>query len=212
MALLELTLALDPPDLPERVDDLIREVDLRDEAFFEAGLGKKFSRYVPSDPVVFHSALARLKKEKLLRGSRFCEWGCGFGAAASIAALDGFEAYGIELVPELADRAAQLAEDFGLTVEILNISYFPEGFDSFEGVGQRCLMVPDRPRDPDAFFPHPEYDGLDPSEVDLFYVFPWPGEEKMMMDLFEAVSTEGAILLMYLGDGEMAAYLKDEDE
>ena len=32
-----------------------------------------------------------------------------------------------------------------------------------------------------------------------------------MMDLFEAIATEGAILLIYMGDGEIAAYLKDQD-
>ncbi|MBB5353198.1 hypothetical protein HNR46_003452 [Haloferula luteola] len=211
MALLELSLNLSSAPLPDPVYDLIREADRRDAAFFEAGLGRKFSRYVPSDPTVVHASIASLKEQKLLRGFRFCEWGCGFGVAASIAAWHGFESYGIELVTELADLATQLAEDFDLKVEILNISYFPEGFDSFEGVGQRCLVAPDRPLDPDAWMPHPEYEGLDPSEVDLFYVFPWPGEEKMMMDLFEAVATEGAILLMYLGDGEMGAYLKDMD-
>lgn len=211
MALQELTLKIDPSVLPERVSLLLDEADKRDAAFFEAGLGRKYSRYVPSDPTVAHAAIAFLQEENLLRGNRFCEWGCGFGVAASIAAMLGFESYGIEFVPELADLAEELASDFGLDVEILNISYLPEGFDDCEGVGGKDLVLPDLPADPDAFVPHPEYDGLDPSEVDLFYVFPWPGEERLMMDLFEAVATEGAILLIYMGDGEIGAYLKDGD-
>ena len=55
----------------------------------------------------------------------------------------------------------------------------------------------------------PEYDGLDPAEVDLFFVYPWPGQEQMMMDLFTAVSDEGAILLMYMGEGEIEAFIRD---
>jgi hypothetical protein len=212
MALQELFLTLDPSILPERVADLIDEADRRDAAFFEAGLGKKYSRYVPSDPTVVHAAIAHLRERKLLRGNRFCEWGCGFGVAASIAAMLGFESYGIELAPEIADLAAQLAGDFGLDVEILNLNYLPEGYDDCEGIGGKDLVAPDPPTDPDAFVPHPQYDGLDPSEVDLFYVFPWPGEEKLMMDLFEAVSTEGTILLIYLGNGEIGAYLNLGDE
>lgn len=210
MALQELTLTLDPSTMPEEVSDLIDEADKRDAAFFEAGLGKKYSRYVPSDPTVAHAAIAYLREKRMLRGNCFCEWGCGFGVAASIAAILGFESYGIEFVPEIADLAAKLADDFELEVEILNISYLPEGYDDCEGIGGKDLVAPDPPTDPDAFVPHPQYDGLDPSEVDLFYVFPWPGEEKLMMDLFEAVSTEGAVLLVYMGDGEIAAYLNGE--
>ncbi|GAA5482648.1 hypothetical protein [Haloferula sargassicola] len=205
MALLELTLRPErTTEVPDEVAAYLDEADRREAAFFEQGLGKKFSRYVPSDPVAFLAALVYLRKEKLLRGSRFCEWGCGFGFAASLAAMEGFESYGIEFVPELAELAEQLAADFGLEVTILNTDYLPDGFDDCEGVGGKILVCPNPMSDP------PEYDGLDPAEVDLFYVFPWPGEERLMMDLFEAVATEGAILLMYLGDGELAAYLKDE--
>jgi len=207
MPLQELTLRLDPSTMPERVAELIQEADRRDAAFFAAGLGRKYSRYVPSDPAVVHAAIAHLRERKLLRGNRFCEWGCGFGVAASIASLLGFESYGIELASEIAELAAQLAGDFGLDVEILNISYLPEGFDDCEGIGGKDLVVPDPPADPDILVPPPQYEGLDPGEVDLFYVFPWPGEEELMMDLFKAVSTEGAILMIYLGDGEIGAFL-----
>ncbi|MEM1084610.1 MAG: hypothetical protein AAGI48_10910 [Verrucomicrobiota bacterium] len=211
MPLQEITLDLDPSDLPERISDLIDEADKRDADFYAAGLGKKYSRYVPSDPTVAHAAIAYLSRMKFLRGNRFCEWGCGFGVAASIAAMLGFESYGIEFVPELAELASQLAVDFDLKVTILNIDYLPEGFDDCQGVGGKDLVVPSGFHARDGSVPHPEYDGLDPSEVDLFYVFPWPGEEKLMMDLFEAVATEGSILLIYMGDGEIGAFLKDED-
>ena len=58
----------------------------------------------------------------------------------------------------------------------------------------------------------PVYDGLDPDEVDLFFVYPWPGQEELMMDLFKAVSSEGAILLIYNADGEPTAYRRGIDD
>jgi hypothetical protein len=56
------------------------------------------------------------------------------------------------------------------------------------------------------------YDDLDPGDVDLFFVYPWPGQEEMMMDLFSAVASHGSVLLIYLGDGEIEAYTLDETD
>ena len=52
----------------------------------------------------------------------------------------------------------------------------------------------------------PLYDGLDPGEVDLFFVYPWPGQEEFMMDLFDEVASEDAILLIYQADGETTVH------
>ena len=51
-------------------------------------------------------------------------------------------------------------------------------------------------------------------EIDLFYVYPWPGEQELMHALFETVAAEGAILVAYYGDKDIAAYRKvsGEDE
>ena len=56
----------------------------------------------------------------------------------------------------------------------------------------------------------PVYDGMPYStdEIDLFFVYPWPGEQEFMQQLFEAVAGEGAILLTNLEDGEISAHQK----
>ncbi len=43
-------------------------------------------------------------------------------------------------------------------------------------------------------------------EVDLFFVYPWPGQEEFMMDLFDEVASEDAILLIYQADGETTVH------
>lgn len=203
-----LTLNLKSP-LPETVAALIEEANRRAETFYEAGLGLRYPKYIPSDPKVVHAAITCLQQEGHLRGDVFCEWGCGFAIAAGIASLLGMTAYGIEIEDELFERASQLMEDLEIPVEILQTDYLPDGFDESEGVGGKDLILPQSTTPRGGVVSPPEYDGLDPDEVDLFFVYPWPGQEQMMMDLFTAVSDEGAILLMYMGEGEIEAFLRE---
>lgn len=204
---LPLTLSTESP--PEAVARLIAEADRRVDDFFADGLGRRYPRYLPSDPAKVHAALASLLRGGALRGEVFCEWGCGFGVATGIAALLGFDAVGIEIETELARRATSLLEDLDIPAEILPISYLPDGFEVGEGVGGADLIPPLATTAPGQALVSPLYDGLDPAEVDLFFVYPWPGQEQLMMDLFEAVATDGAVLLMYLADGDVEAYLID---
>jgi hypothetical protein len=209
----ELTLSLDCGELPPDVAKLLAEADRRCDEFFAAGLGRRFSRYLPSDPIIVYAAMAGLRSGGRLRGDVFCEWGCGFGVATCVASLIGFEAYGIEIEPELADRATCLAEDFEIPVEILNTSYLPEGYEQCDGIGGADLLIPEATTTiGSAPVGPPSYAGLDPDEVDLFFVYPWPGQEQLMMSLFTALASEGAVLLIYLGDREITAYLHTGEE
>lgn len=212
MALQEISLSKEVGALPEEVDAWIDEADKRAGAFYEAGLGLRYPKYVPSDPTVVHGAIACLIREKRLRGKTFCEWGSGFGVATGIASLLGLKAYGIEIEDELVERSVTLAEDLRVEVKILQTNYLPEGFAESEGLGGKDLISPEDRTTRGGVIEPPEYDGLDPEEVDLFFVYPWPGQEEMMMDLFSAVASHGAILLIYLGEGEIVAYLRDESE
>lgn len=200
-------LRLKPDDVPGKVADLIAEADRRCDDFFAAGLGRRYPRYIPSDPAIVHAAMACLKESGDLDGNVFCEWGCGFAVATCMAALIGYEAYGIEIEPELADLADELAADLDIPARILCTSYLPEGYEECDGVGGKDLLPPEATtsgsRGPDTT---PSYEGLDPTEVDVFFVYPWPGQEELMMDLFEITSSEDAILLIYLGDREITAY------
>ena len=212
MSLQEIDLRLAPAGLPDDIAGLIGEAEVRRERFYAAGLGLRYPRYVASDPAVFLAALHYLEEAGHLRGKVFCEWGSGFGIATCIAALCGFEAYGIEIEEELSELSTALARDLGIAVEILNISYLPDGYDESEGHGGKDLIVPEFVNTRGGSLPPPTYDGLDPGEVDLFYVYPWPGQERMMMDLFTSIASPGAVLLIYNGEGDISAFLYDEDE
>ena len=212
MSLQEISLKLDLDAMPESVSNLIEEADRRMDKFYDEGLGLRYPNYVPCDPKVVHAAMAYILESGYLRGMTFCEWGCGFAMASGMAALLGMKAYGIEIEEEIADRAAQLMDDLNIPVEFLLTSYLPEGYEQSEGVGGRDLISPEATTPSGGVVFPPEYDGLDPDEVDLFFVYPWPDQEEMMMDLFAEVATHGAILLMYQGDGDIAAFLHENEE
>jgi len=216
VSLEQLALHLKPGKIPNDIATMLAEADSRCDDFFDAGLGRRYPRYLPSDPAVVHAAMVALKESGHIRGEVFCEWGCGFGVATCMASLIGYEAYGIEIESELAELAIQLAKDLNIPVEILCTSYLPEGYEECEGVGGKDLLVPEATTSHgESIDTTPAYDGLDPDEVDLFFVYPWPGQEELMMDLFEAVSSDDAILLVYHGDGEITAHRRgcdDEDE
>ncbi len=213
VSLEQFTLRLKPEEVPSDVATMLAEADRRCDDFFEAGLGRRYPRYLPSNPAIVHAAMVCLKETGYIRGNLFCEWGCGFGVATCMASLIGYEAYGIEIEPGLADLANQLADDHNSPVEILCTSYLPEGYEECDGVGGKDLLTPAATTSPgESIDITAHYDGLDPAEVDLFFVYPWPGQEELMMDLFSAIATEGAILLIYLGDREIAAYRRGVGE
>ncbi|HBE96141.1 MAG TPA: hypothetical protein DDW68_03075 [Verrucomicrobiales bacterium] len=213
VSLQPLTLNLKSEEIPDNIASLLAEGSRRCDGFFEAGLGRRYPRYLPSNPAIIYAAIVYLKETGLLRGNVFCEWGCGFGIATCMASLLGFEAYGIEIETEIADFAVQLASDQNIPVEIICTSYLPEGYEECEGIGGKDLLPPEATTSGGVpIDTTPIYDGLDPGEVDLFFVYPWPGQEGLMMDLFKAVASEDAILLIAHGEREITAYRRDVDD
>jgi len=132
--------------------------------------------------------------------------------ATSIASLLGYEAYGIEIEQELAGLSRQLAADHRIQAHFLNLSYLPEGFECYTGAGGTELVTPDMQAHAGDYHLAGayHYQGMPcpTDEIDVFYVYPWPGEQEMMLELFDHLAADGAILLSCLGDGEIAAYQK----
>jgi hypothetical protein len=127
----------------------------------------------------------------------------------------GYQAYGLEIEEDLVVLARVLARDMKIEVENLCTSYFPEGFGSYPAQGGAELMVPEAAsRWENAAVAVPAYEGMDleVDEIDLFYVYPWPGEQEMMHQLFDAVAGDGAVLIAYYGDKDISAYRKVVDE
>ena len=195
------------PEVPEPFASLIQDADERWEKFWAQKLNKRYPRYVASEPAQVYAALKHVRDEGLALGERFIEWGSGFGVATNLAAQLGFEATGIELEDGLVEIAESLAEKHQTSAEFIATTYIPEGYISYDHVGGSDIF-------PDDSFGHrveaPRYDGMDIGldEIDVFFVYPWPGEQEMMLKLFQSVASEDAILIANYGDQEICIYRK----
>ena len=195
------------PEVPDSFASLIQDAEDRWDKFWAQKLNKRYPRYVASEPSQVYAALKHVRDEGLAPGERFIEWGSGFGVATSLAAQLGFEATGIELEDGLVEIAESLAEKHQTGAEFIATTYIPEGYISYDHVGGSDI-VPD-----ESFGHHPEpprYEGMDIGldEIDVFFVYPWPGEQEMMLKLFQSVASEDAILIAYYGDQEICIYRK----
>ncbi len=194
---------------------LIDEVDRMIDAFDDANGRKENPLYVPCDPALLYAAIASITESDLPIGRVFCELGSGFGLGVCLAALLGYEAYGIEIDKKLVDAAGELAQRQGIEATFICGSYFPEGYSAYEGMAGSELVKPESSGNrSDAFHFHPRYEGMDrdTDEIDVFFVYPWPKEHEMMVELFDDLSVDGAILIAYYGDGEVVVYRKTLDE
>ena len=206
----EIAYPADAPPLSKQAAAFIAEADLRCDAFYDQQLNKRYPRYVPSEPAQIYAALKYVTDQGLPLGETFLEWGSGFGVASGLAAQLGYQATGIEIEEKLTSMARELLADQGIEAELLCTSYIPEGFISYEALGGSEL---ERDESFGNCLDHPpRYEGmeLDIEEVDLFFVYPWPGEQEMMLKLFDAVAGEGAILIAYYGDQDICLYRKTE--
>ena len=202
----EISLEYAPRTPAESIRRLIEIGTERIDRFYDDGHGIRYRNFVPCDPLLIHAGISELLETGELSGGLFCEWGSGFGMVSGIASLLGFEAVGMEKEEILVTKSKELIKDLGLEVEILETSYLPPGFEETEGIGGKDLLLPGDAVSGGADSSPAIYDELDPAEVDLFFVYPWPDQEQMMMDLFQSVASGDAILMMYLGDGEMVSY------
>jgi hypothetical protein len=214
MALEEIELDLSNDELPAEVRAIIDESDRRIDALFASGGNLRVPKYMPSDPELFFRVLEAITERNLPLGRVFCEWGCGFGICACIAAKLGYETYGIELDPKMAKEARSLTDDLGIPIEILETSYVPDGYDSYSGMGGEVLIKEERMRSrDDRFVSELIYDGMDRAidEIDVFFVYPWPMEQAFMRELFDEIAGEGAILIAFQMSREILACRKIGD-
>jgi hypothetical protein len=216
MALETIDFELSNDKPPAEILAMIEESDRRIDALFASGGNRQDPRYMPSDPELFYRVLKTITERNLPLGRVFCEWGCGFGICACIAAKLGYEAYGIELDPRMAKQARSLKDDLGIPIEVLETSYVPDGYDSYSGIGGEVLIKEHQMLSRESHFVSAlNYDGMDHeiAEIDIFFVYPWPLEQAFMQELFDEIAVEGAILITFHKSGEILAFRKiDENE
>jgi hypothetical protein len=213
MPLEPITLPENPRPLPKSAELLIREGRHRIDQYFECGLNRRTPRFLPSDYDHAAETLQTIQTRRLAPGNRFCEWGSGFGIVAGLAAIFGFEACGIEIEPLLIQFARELAADFDLPVQFACRSFVPDGFEVYEDRIGESTQLFETARLPSAGRPaRPAYRyeelELDIEDLDVVFAYPWPGEQQLVEDLFEATAVVGGVLVLYQGIEDLVVWQK----
>jgi hypothetical protein len=187
------------------------------ERFFADHDDHQAPRFVPSVPERVFAVLAEVTRRQLPPTRVFCEWGSGFGTATCLAALLGYEAYGLEIEAELVRLSRAMARRLGIPVEILCTSLFPAGYEASAGVDGAALVTPESVsdhHDNDEDREPLRYDGMEIAIADIgvFFAYPWPEERELMQQLFEAVARAGAMLVVYHTDTDIRVFRKVERE
>lgn len=149
--------------------------------------------FVTCDFHLTQSALAWILEKHLLTGERFCEFGSGFGVVAMLAAGLGLESIGIEIEQVLVDEAIGLAEQLGNDAKFFCGSFIPretlDDLDIDRDIRNVTIEEDEVYREV----------GLGMDDFDLFFAFPWPGEQMFFEQVFEKLAASGALLLTYRG-------------
>lgn len=179
--------------LPADVQALLEDADDRIERFHHDHRNRPLAAFVPCDFVLAYHALRQVEALSLAAGHRFIEWGSGAGVVACLADRLGWDAVGIEIEPPLVELARSLAEDHDCGVEFSCGSFIPSdaAVDDYEQRDINWLATDGA----DAY----EEIGLDPDDFDLVFVYPWPGEEQVVFDLFLDAAATGSLLMTYHG-------------
>ena len=195
MPLVDIEIPQEYSALPSEFVEFLGEADVRINQFM---LHKKVRSggFVPSDFRTVYQALRTISEANLAPGTTMCEWGSGFGVISSMASMLNFTAYGIEIEQDLVSASQRLADDFGLPVEFVQGSFIPWGGEALaeeayvDNNAEYSWLIKDAA---------PGYDDLqlEPSDFDVIFCYPWPGEEYLITTLFEKFAAEGAVLLTY---------------
>lgn len=180
------------PPLDQAAAELIQLAAARIERFTRSHR-PRIDNFVVSDFPLVAAAVRWIAAENLACGPSFCEWGSGFGVVTMLASLFEFDAHGIEVETALVEQAEQLAEDQQIEVRFAQGSFIPDAGHQLIGLlGQTEHLEIDTPDG---------YHQLDAeiSDFDLFFAFPWPGEQHVFEQIFERFAADGALLLTYQG-------------
>ncbi|MFT4541801.1 MAG: hypothetical protein ACI841_002842 [Planctomycetota bacterium] len=180
-----------PPSISDKVlQDLIHAGD---DAWhdFRAQAGGQYHHFVPSDHLGAYDYLCRLRS----RADSFVELGAGVGVVTIMADLLGFDAYGIEIESALVDRALEIAARFESSATFAEGTFVAADYQNEIQHLSGDFFTPTE--GPDAFAEI----GLDLSDFDLVFAYPWPGEEDWLMDLVRSHARASTLLLTYHPDG-----------
>jgi hypothetical protein len=177
----------------EKVEQLLDEAARRIDHFLQRPKTTANFCFVSSDFRGVDSHLHWILERQLTPGMAFCEWGSGYGVVTMLAALHQFDACGIEVQADLVERSRELAADFDIAAQFVCGSLIPEGGEEMVNYLEDLAYI--NTHAPNAY----DELELDVDDFDLFYTFPWPGEERFCELLFDHYAASGALLLSYHG-------------
>lgn len=177
----------DPPTI--RTATLDRLIRAGDEAWaeFQAIAKHRHHLFIPCDHRAAYQALREIRS----RAATFVELGSGAGIVTIMADLLGFEAYGIEIEPWLAGRSIEIAAHFDSGAVFAEGTFVPPEYqeeiehlsaDNHTPTTGACAL---------------EELGLELSDFDLLFAYPWPGDEDWLQELVRRHARADAILLTY---------------
>jgi len=194
-------MTLESIDIPDEINELphstdaVRLIDLatdRIEAFM-LDYDSVTENFVRCDFHLLDQSLTWIEQNHLLTGRRFCELGSGFGVAALLASLHKLESVGIEIESYLVEQSSELAEELDLPTEFFCGSFVPRGIAEIVEFGSEVEHV--ETHEGEVY----EEIGLGLEDFDLFFAFPWPGEEHFFEAVFQAGAAINSLLLTYRG-------------
>ncbi len=146
-----------------------------------------FEGYVSADYTAVYRSLQKLQT----RCTTFLEWGSGLGVVTIMAAEMGYDAYGIEIEPELVEHACVLADRYHSQAKFACGSFIPGEYEEASSAGEEfqrtiCNAVP-------------AYNELDMElrDFDLVYAYPWPEEHLVFRSIMRRCGAARATLVCY---------------
>src|SRR5215510_7878456 len=137
-------IALEGPEarVSDHVARLIATCSRGWERFFADDDDDQAPRFVPSVPERVWAVLEEITRRQLPPTRVFCEWGSGCGTATCLAALLGYEAYGLEIDAELVRRSRAMARRLGIPVTMLCTSFLPACYAVSLGGDGAAVVTP----------------------------------------------------------------------
>jgi hypothetical protein len=154
---------------------------------FLAGRDDHFHLFIPADQRVVYERLRELRAG----AHSFLELGAGMGVITILADLLGFDAFGIEIEPELVEESRSLAARFDSGATFAEGSFVPADYRDEIALLDAEFHSPAEGADAYAEL------GMEIADFDLVYVYPWPGEEEWARELVRRNAGANTMLLTY---------------
>ncbi len=181
-----------PPVRQSAIAEIISQANQRIDDYTKS-TSSIIHNYVNCDFALAALTIHWILENNLLTGDRFCELGSGFGVVAMLATAAGMEAVGIEIESVLIEHSQQLASDLDLDSQFFCGSFIPRDVTDIMQFSQDVEHV--TIEEDDVYHEV----GLELSDFDLIFAFPWPGESDFFEALFYECAATGACLLTYCG-------------